>query len=182
MSVRTKLWTREEYERLVEVGAFRPEARVQLIEGEIVEMMPQRPAHATAMRRVSRALETAFPRGYDVRPQLPLSLGELSEPEPDVAVVPGSAEDYRDTHPSSAVLVVEVADTTLEFDRARKLAMYAAARIPEYWIVNLVDRMLEVYREPQGSGYRTTRPYGPGDAVAPHKAPVAEIRVADLLP
>jgi Uma2 family endonuclease len=180
MSVRTKQWTREEYDRLVAAGAFHPEDRVQLIRGEIVEMIPQSAAHATSLRRLQKALDAIFREGYDVRAQLPLALGEHSEPEPDIAVVPGSLDVYRDHHPTTAALLVEVADSSLAFDRTQKLAMYAAAQIPEYWVVNLVDRVLEVYRDPQGAAYRTALRLGPDQAVTPLAAPAARLRVGDL--
>lgn len=182
MSVRTKLWTREEYDRLVSAGAFRPEARVQLIQGEIVEMAPQSAQHATALRRLQKAMDTIFREGHDVRAQLPLVLGMQSEPEPDIAVVPGSLDEYRAHHPATAVLVVEVADTTLDFDRSRKQQMYAQAGIPEYWIVNLVNGVLEVYRDPQGSAYRTTLRLAAGETVAPLAKPAVQMKVGDLFP
>jgi len=182
MSVRAKLWTRDEYDRLVAAGAFHPEARIQLIQGEIVEMTPQSAAHATTLRRLQRAMETVFREGHDVRAQLPLALGDQSEPEPDIAVVPGSLDDYRARHPSTAALVVEIADTTLDFDRSRKQEMYARAQIPEYWIVNLVDRVLEVYRDPQGSTYRTVLRLSVGGTIAPLAAPAASLKISDLLP
>ena len=149
VGVRTKLWTREEYDRLVAAGAFHPMARLQLVQGEIVEMAPQSAGHATAIRRLQKTLETVFVDGYDVRPQLPLALSDESEPEPDLAVVEGSLEDFRHQHPARAILIVEIADSTLNFDRGRKRAIYAAAGVPEYWILNLIDGVLEVYREPR---------------------------------
>lgn len=182
MNVRTKLWTREEYDRLVAAGAFQAEARVQLIQGEIVEMTPQSAAHATAVRRLQKILDTVFSQGYDVRAQLPLALGEQSEPEPDIAVVPGSLDDYRARHPSTAALVVEIADTTLNFDRSRKQGVYARAQIPEYWIVNLADGMLEVYRDPRAATYRIALRLTPGQAIAPLAAPAVPLKIGDLLP
>jgi Uma2 family endonuclease len=181
VSVRTKLWTRDQYERLVEIGAFAPEERVQLIEGEIVEMTPQSAAHAAAIELVQHALHKAVP-ALSVRVQSPLALGAESEPEPDVAVVPGSPRTRADRHPSSAVLVVEIADTTLTFDRTRKQAIYAQARIPDYWIVNLVERVLEVYREPEGPAYRTVLRLSVGETIAPIAVPTTRIAVGDLLP
>jgi Uma2 family endonuclease len=182
MSVRAKLWTRNEYDRLVAAGAFRPDARVQLIQGEIVEITPQTAAHATALRLLQKTLDAVFREGYDVRAQLPLALGEQSEPEPDIAVVPGSLGDYSAHHPSTAALVVEIADTTLHFDRSRKQEVYARAQIPEYWIVNLVDGVLEVYRDPQASTYRTALRLTPGEAITPLAVPAAPLKISDLLP
>ncbi len=181
MSVRTKLWSREEYDRLVAAGAFRPEARVQLIQGEIVEMTPQSAAHAAAVELAQSVLQALGPE-YFIRVQLPLVLGAESEPEPDLAVVAGPPRTRADHHPTTAVLVVEVADTTLDFDRGRKQQMYAQARIPEYWIVNLVDGMLEVYRDPQGSAYRTTLRLAPGETIAPLARPAVQMKAGNLFP
>jgi Uma2 family endonuclease len=114
--------------------------------------------------------------------QLPIALSEDSEPEPDVAVVKGAIEDYEVQHPTTAVLVVEVADSTLRFDQTRKSVMYAAAGVPEYWVLNLVDRTLDVYRSPQASGYPTLQRLGAGDFVSPVTSPAARLPVADLFP
>ncbi len=167
MSVRTKLWTRDEYDRLAAAGAFHPEAHVQLIQGEIVEMTPQSATRAAAVELTQGALQ---------------ALGTESEAEPDLAVVAGSPRTRADHHPTTAVLVVEVADTTLDFDRTRKQAIYAQAEIPEYWILNLVNRLLEVHREPQESAYQTTLRLGPGEGIVPLAAPAVQIKVSDLLP
>ena len=182
MSVRAKVWTREEYDRLVASGGFQPGSRVQLIRGEIVEMAPQGSRHATAILLTGRALGRVFAEGYSVRTQLPLAIGKWSEPEPDVAVVRGAIQDYRDRHPDTAALVVEIADSTLEFDRTHKQQVYAEAGIAEYWIVNLVDRVLEVYRDPQGAAYRDGRRFNPDEVVSLLAAPGNTVRVADLLP
>jgi Uma2 family endonuclease len=174
---------------MADAGIFAPGERVELIEGEIIAMTPQKSPHATAIWLAQEALRLAFGAGFHVRSQLPLTLGPDSEPEPDAAVVRGTAREYVDGHPTTAILVVEVADTTLEFDRGRKAAMYARAGIPEYWIVNLPDRVLEVHRDlgplpdrPAEHGYRSTRRTGSSDAVAPLSSPTAHVRVADLLP
>ena len=182
MGVWVKQWTREEYDRLAAAGAFHPMARLQLIQGEIVEMAPQSAGHATAVQRLHKALEAGFGAGYTVRLQLPLALTDESEPEPDIAVVEGSLEDFRLRHPTRAVLVVEVADSTLSFDRERKQAMYAAAGVPEYWILNLVEGVLEVYRGPRASTYDVVHRLGPDDHVSPLAAPGRQLRVAGLLP
>ncbi len=183
---RTKRWTRAEYDQLVARGAFPPGARIQLLDGEILEMTPQSPDHALAVRAVEEALRRVFTHGYDVRVQMPLGVGDDSEPEPDVAVVRGHFRDFR-THPLTAELVVEVADSSLEFDRSRKAARYASAGIPEYWIVNLVDRRVEVLRDPAGApagepGYQTQFAAGVGDTVAALLHPNHRIEVISLLP
>ncbi len=188
-SPQVRHWTREEYLRMAEAGIFAPGEWVELIEGEIVVKDPQTPPHATAVVLAQEALRTLCGPGSDARPQLPLSLGPDSEPEPDVAVVRGTPRDYVDSHPTTATLVVEVADTTLEFDRGQKAAMYARAGIPEYWIVNLPDRVLEVHRDPgplpdrpAEHGYRSTRRVAPPDTVAPLASPAGHVHVADLMP
>ena len=179
-------FTRAEYDELVERGFFQNE-RVQLIDGEIIPMSPQGPRHSTSTYKVRRALERAFGLGVVVREQAPLALSEESEPEPDVAVVPGEVDDFRDRHPRSALLVVEVADSSLALDRRAKTGLYASGGIAEYWILNLVDDVLEVYRSPRelqpGTyGYADFTRHGRGDAVAPVAAPGSSIAVADLLP
>jgi Uma2 family endonuclease len=187
MSVQPKRWTREEYERLVVLGALGPDDRVQLIDGEIVEMAPQGPGHMTAVTLAAEALRRVFLPDHSVRVQGPLALGAFSEPEPDVAVVAGDPRDYRDRHPDTAVLVVEVAEATLPFDRRRKAPIYAAAGIPEYWVVDLAGRALEVYRDPvppdgRPPAYRSVQRLGSDDHVVPLARPGGSIAVADLLP
>src|SRR5690348_15524163 len=153
-----RCWTREEYERAASLGLFGPEERLELIEGEIVtKMTPQNSRHMSGIRLAEEALRLAFPSGYDVRVQGPLALGGRNEPEPDIAVVVGSMRDYFGAHPTTAVLVVEVSDTSLAYDRTTKTGIYARAGIAEYWIINLVDRVLEVHRQ---SAPMTGRPLG----------------------
>ena len=167
---------------MAETGILRSDDRVELIDGEVLTMAPQKSPHATAVRLAEEALRAAFGVGFEVRPQLPLTLGEASEPEPDLAVVPGTPRDYRESHPTTALLVVEVAETSLAFDRSVKQALYARSGIPEYWIVDLEDRALEIYRSPHGSDYRERRTLSEADSVAPVARPEAAIAVADLLP
>ena len=181
-AVQTYRWTREAFERLGETGVLPPDARVELVNGTLVEMSPQGSQHATAIRKVEEALRNAFRDGFDVRTQLPLALSETDEPEPDVAVVPGTIDDYRDAHPSEAVLAVEVADTSLDFDRSTKLRAYARGAVPAYWILNLRDRSLEVYRTPAGDDYRTKQTFDATDTVQPSARPEHAIAVDDLLP
>ncbi|MBI4736109.1 MAG: Uma2 family endonuclease, partial [candidate division NC10 bacterium] len=130
-----------------------------------------------------------FGRGYVIRVQGPLALGPLSEPEPDVADVRGSARDYRDAHPTTAVLVVAVSDVTLHLERQQKPGLYARAGIPEYWILNLLERVLEVYRDPApipdhplGYGYRSSERLDASASVVPLSVSATPITVADLLP
>jgi len=146
--VRTRRWTRKEYERLVELGIIRDDEPIELIGGQLIVAEPKGSPHATAVELTAQALRVAFGPGWAVRAQNPIALDDESEPEPDVLVVPGTLRDYRDAHPSSAALVVEVSETTLAFDRRHKASLYARAGVADYWIVNLVDRRLEVHRHP----------------------------------
>lgn len=181
-------WTRLEYERAAELGLFGPEERLELIEGEIVQKVTKRPPHAVCTDLVDAYLRAAFPTAC-VRGQNPLAIDDVNEPEPDFAVVPGSARDYLAGHPVTAMLVVEVADTSLTYDRTTKAGLYARAGVAEYWILNLCDRLLEVHREPGpmteqplGFSYRLITRYCETDTVVPLAAPLAPMRVADLLP
>ncbi len=185
------LWrmTRVRYDRLVDVGIFGPEDRVELLDGLLVAREPQGERHATVVGLVRAALEKAFGRGYHVREEKPIALDEQSEPEPDVVVVPGRLRDYLTAHPSRPALVVEVADTSLALDRLRKGGLYARAGVSDYWVVNLIDEVLEVYRDPvrtpSGHGgwkYDSVRLLRRHAVVTPLAAPRARIRVAALLP
>lgn len=184
---RTRCWTKAEFYRLAELGVFTGQ-RAELLEGEIVVQSPQKAEHFTRTKRVARVLETHFGAGHDVRAQGPLDLGVHTEPEPDVAVVSGRLEDYEHAHPQTALLVVEVSDTTLVHDQTRKASLYARAGITDYWIVNLVAEQLEVYREPipdtsQPYGYRYARTsvYFRKATLQPLGKPDVSIPVADLL-
>jgi Uma2 family endonuclease len=184
-----RLFTRAEYQRLGDLGLFDGE-RLELIGGEIVrKVTPQHSRHAAAIRHVEEALRAAFGQGVDVRVQLPLALAEHSEPEPDVSVVPGSFRDYVDDHPKSALLIVEVADSSLRFDRGAKASLYAAAGVPEYWIVNIRERTVEVRSQPASderapfrAAYSVIVTRSEGESLAPLAAPNGSIRVVDLLP
>jgi Uma2 family endonuclease len=167
---------------MVETGILGPEDHVELLDGEIIEMSPEKSRHATAVDLALEALRAAFATGHTVRVQHPLALGEASEPEPDLAVVAGSPRDYAAGHPASALLVVEVADSSLEYDRKRKAHAYAGAGIEDYWIVNLTGACLEVYRSPSPDGYRSVATHSRDASITPLAAPDAVVRVADLLP
>jgi len=175
-------WSRAEYEHIVEVGGFQAGARLELLDGEIIDMTPQKSLHASAADLAEAALRACSWDGAYVRSQKPLALDALSEPEPDIAVVPGGARDYVDHHPTSALLLVEIADSSLDFDRKRKACAYARNAIPDYWIVNLRDRALEVHREPAGDAYQRVETLRVGQHISPVAVPDCSIPVADLLP
>jgi Uma2 family endonuclease len=185
---RSRRWTRAEYNRAIEIGVFRPGDAVELVGGELLVSEPQGSAHYTAVGLIEDALRAAFGAGWLVRSQGPIALDDESEPEPDVAVIAGTRRDYSREHPSRPVLVVEVAESSLAFDREHKGSLYARAGIADYWILNLVERLLEVYRQPVadqrirfGWRYASMEALGPGSSVAPLAAPVP-IAVSDLLP
>jgi Uma2 family endonuclease len=154
---RTRRFTRAEYDRLIELGIFQPGEEIELIGGELLVAEPQGAAHYTAIVKSTRALQAAFGPGWYVRAEGPIGLDDDSEPEPDVAVVPGDPEDYSRAHPSRPVLTLEVAESSLASDRRRKGSLYARAGLADYWVLNLIDRVLEVYREPIAD---ETAPFG----------------------
>ena len=187
--VRARRWSRSEYEWLIDQGVFRDDERLELLAGVLVVKEPQGNHHAVAVDLVLAALQRAFGTGWLVRAHAPVDLGQRSRPEPDVSVVAGSPRDYREAAPTRPVLVVEVSQTSLAIDRTRKAAIYARAGIGDYWIVNLVDGVVEVYREPAPSGphrrgwtYRSVEQFRDGAIVTPLAAPLARIEAADLLP
>lgn len=185
----TRRFSRLEYEKLIELGVFQPGEAIELLGGDLVVAEPQGAARYTAIVRTARALQAAFGPTWYVRMQGPIGLDEESEPEPDVAVVPGSVDDYGRAHPSRVALMVEVAENSLAVDRQYKASLYARAGVGDYWIVNLVDRVLEVYREPQADsaavfGWRYARmdALTAAGAVAPLAMPTASLVVSQLLP
>lgn len=187
--LQAKRWTRVEYERCVECGIFDPGDPIELIDGVLVVAEPQSAYHFTAIGLVQRTLARAFGQGWTVRPQGPIALDDTSEPEPDVAVVRGDLLDYVHAHPADPVLLVEVGLASLGFDRGPKSSLYARAGRAEYWIVNLVDRLLEVRRDPApapeaayGWDYRTVRVLRSGEVVSPLAVPDVAIAVGDLFP
>jgi Uma2 family endonuclease len=181
-------WKRTEYERLIGLGIFEGEP-IELIGGQLVVAEPHYPYHASSISAVEYAVRASLPPGWLVRTQLPVSLDDESEPEPDLVVVPGRPADYRDAHPTRPVLAIEIAESSLAFDRVQKGSLYARAGIQDYWIVNLVDRVLEVYRDPAtdapaayGWRYQSMRSLSPADVAIPLAFASMRITVADLLP
>src|SRR5947207_5190151 len=182
-------WTRHEYERLIDHGFLDEDDPIELLDGLLLVKEPQHSAHRTAVLLVAKALERAFGEGWFVQTQSPIILDDRSEPEPDVCVVRGSPRDYAAAHPSGPALIVEVAQSGLPLARGRKAAAYARAGIADYWILNLGDRVLEIYREParpgparRNWGYAANETLGADTAVTPLAAPAAHIRHARLVP
>jgi Uma2 family endonuclease len=186
--VHERSWTKAEYYRLAELGFFRGQ-RVELIGGSLMVMSPQGAPHALGLVLVTNALTSLIHLPLHVRCQLPLDLGASTEPEPDIAVVDGPPRRFGTAHPTTAVLIVEVSDTTLAYDRGRKGSLYASVGIADYWIVNLVTPQVEVYRDPvpdpaQPFGFRYAQrvEHRPGDHITPLAVPGVTIPVVDLLP
>jgi Uma2 family endonuclease len=180
-------WTAEQVYKLAELG-FLDDRRVELLDGVLYEMTIN-PPHATAVVLGLKVLMRRFGEEYTTRAQLPLDFGRRNLPEPDLAVVVGNDRDYARAHPQTALLVVEVSDVTLSKDRVLKAHIYAHAGIADYWIVNLVDRQLEIHRTPgrdpsrKGRFCYTDATVVPADGQAsPLAAPEVAIAVADLLP
>lgn len=169
---------RVEYDRLVALGTFEGE-RIELIEGALRRMSPIGPPHTSTVDDLNQLLVLALAGRARVRVQGSFAAGELSEPEPDVSILP--LGDYRSAHPSEAHLVIEVADSSLYYDRGEKAHLYAACGVPEYWIVNLVDRVVEVHREPTASGYREVTTIPKGARLRLLAFPDVELKVDEFL-
>ncbi len=170
---------RSEYDRLVDLGCFQDE-KLELLDGTLVAMSPQGAAHAYAVRKLNMLITQAIGPRALVQLQSPLAVGDVSEPEPDLALVPNL--DYSRAHPTRAFLVVEVAESSLSKDRLLKAAVYARAGIPEYWIVNLAERRIEVHRSPGSAGYAIVTTHGTTDILRPEAFADIEVAVASVLP
>ena len=177
-----KRWTREEYLGMAEKGLLGEGSRTELIDGQILDKMPQGNAHILAVKLLFYALQAAFSEESHLAVQSTLPLSDDAMPEPDLLVLRGSPRDYkgRDPDPKTDILLlVEVSDTTLAFDRADKVRLYAANGIPEYWILDLRHRTLEVRRRPIGEGYAETRILQTDETVAMGSG---TILISDVLP
>ena len=177
------------YQRMVEQGILTADDKVELLENYVVLKMPRNPRHDNAVDRIAEALFPVKPAGWRLRIQSAIALGD-SQPEPDFALARGTAADFEVRHPAPADigLLIEVADSSLLRDQRDKTRIYARAGIPVYWIINLVDRRVEVYTQPSGPtavpAYGAFQTYQPGDAVplVLDGAAVGSVPAADLLP
>ena len=182
-----RLWTRLEFEQLCRLGLFR-DRRVMLIRGVIYEEATMDPPHAIALERLCDALRAVFTKGWRHRVQMPLHVDERNDPLPDYAVLPGVPHSGSG-HPTTASLVVEVADTSLRMDVTEKAERYATAGVADYWVLDLNARQLIVFRDPVtlpaglgATAYRTRITLAAADIISPLAAPTATITVGDLLP
>jgi Uma2 family endonuclease len=178
-------FTVPQYHRMVQLGILTEDDPVELLAGWLVQKMTKNPPHRVATRLVRDALEAIIPDGWYVETQEPITLAD-SEPEPDVAIILGNTRDYLDRHPGATevALVIEVSDSTLERDRTLKQTIYAQAGIPMYWIVNLNNRTLELYSDPNDTGlYQTQQNIPQGTvAVTIDGQTIGTIEVEQLLP
>jgi len=178
-----KLWplSLEQWHRMLEGGLIGEDDRVEFLEGFIVEMAPPLPQHQSPIDVLTLHFGGRGGQGWFVRVQGPVTLAEqVSEPQPDVVVVPGTFR--HTTHPSEALLVVEVSVTTQRYDRGRKAGVYARAAFPEYWLVDVPARRVEVYTRPEDGAYRDLHTAGPGEELVPTLVDVPPLPVARLFP
>ena len=169
-------FTVDEYYRMAEAGVFPEEENVELLDGHLYVMSPIGSEHAACVDRLNRVFVRGVGENAIVRVQSPIVLTPTSEPEPDVTLLKPRTGDYADRHPrpEEVLLVVEVADTSLDFDQETKLPLYARAEIPEYWVVALRDKQVHVFRAPEGEQYTTHETYDPDDEVAARTLPALD--------
>lgn len=184
MQLEQRLWTVEDYSRMIEAGILQPEDKVELIEGQIVQMAAKGTAHGAAVRRTAELLRDLLAGQASVHTQDPIQLDNRSEPEPDVAAVRVDSLDYADHHPTpeEIYLVIEVADTTLAKDCGSKARAYAGAGIADYWVLDVSDRRLHVFREASKTGYQSEVVLGEDATVEPLSFPSLSLPVNQMLP
>jgi|ERR1041385_1276153 Uma2 family endonuclease len=169
---------RVEYDKLVALGVFGDE-RIELLDGVLVPMSPIGTRHASAVDMLTLILVRALGDRARIRVQNPFAASDISEPEPDLLVAP--LADYVTDHPDQAYLVIEVAESSLEVDRKTKLRIYAERGVPEYWIVDVLARRVEVYRDPSGGAFRTTRVFEHHEAIELLCFSDVRVRLADVM-
>jgi Uma2 family endonuclease len=184
MSVQTKhRFNVQEYYRMAETGVLKPDARVELLNGEIIDMSPIGPFHGGVVGRLDRLFNKLSKDRWLVFSQHPVRLDDHSEPQPDLLLLKPNADEYMNQHAraNDIFLLIEVSDTTLDFDQDQKLPAYGRVGISEVWIVNLADLTIEVYREPHFSGYASKTVLRAGDKATPQTFPDVALDVAALL-
>ena len=175
----TRPLRRAEYDKLVELGAFQGE-RIELLEGQLMQMSPIGPPHSSTLDKLAELCFLRLTGRARIRIQSPFAALETSEPEPDLAIVP--LGNYEKAHPNSADLIIEVAESSLAYDRGPKLEVYAQCGVHEYWIVNVVDRCIEVHRKPGGGRYWQVQIHDEASSLRCERYPDFELRAADVLP
>jgi len=181
--IQTRRWTREEYHRMAEAGILGEDDRVELLDGEIVDMSAIGTRHAGCVTRLNHLFSLRLAKRALISIQNPIQLGEYSEPQPDVVLLRLRPDFYASDHPGpeDILLLVEVAETSAVSDRAVKLPLYARAGIPEVWLVILSDRDIEIHREPSTNGYQNVTTVRPGERLSPLNFPDQEIPVEEIL-
>jgi Uma2 family endonuclease len=177
-------WTVKEYQKLGEMGFFHPEERVELISGNIIKMSAKGTAHTSATRRTATLLRELLENQAAVYTQDPIALDDNSEPEPDIAVVIIDPFDYATHHPtpSEVYLIIEVADSSLAYDRQVKAKIYARSGIADYWVLNVSDRQLHVFREPAEDAYQSEVILDETATISPLQFPAFNIAIGEMLP
>ncbi len=181
---RRRRFTVEEYYKLAEVGILAPDERVELLAGEIIRMAPIGSKHAGGVTQFAEEFSVRLGRRVTVRVQNPVRLSTGEEPEPDIAVLHRKDDGYASEHPGpgNVILLIEVADSSVGFDRRHKLPMYALHGIPEVWLGDINSRRVEVHDEPMAAGYARVRVFGVGETLSPGAFPDLEIPVSDVMP
>jgi Uma2 family endonuclease len=183
-STPVRLWTVDDYHRMIEAQILTSSDRVELLEGQILQMSPQQPPRAATTQRASDYLRNLLTGRATIRVQLPITLRPKSEPEPDVAVVRIDTDEYQESHPTpdDIFLIVEVADTTLYTDGKQKAPAYAKAGIADYWVLNVNKRQVHVFREPDGENYRQAILLNEEDTLSLVAFPEIEVSINQLFP
>jgi Uma2 family endonuclease len=176
-------FTVEKYRRMGETGILPPDARVELVEGEIVEMSPIGEPHAACVDVLDELVRGALGRTVIVRVQNPIRLDDYSEPQPDISLLKRRDDFYRHGHPrpEDVLLVIEVSDSTLAYDRQIKVPLYARAGIPEVWIVNLIDERVETFADLSGGAYRVPAAFSRGEEVQSRALAALRLGVSEIL-
>ena len=176
-------WSADQFEKLGQAGVLGEDARVELINGEMIEMAPIGSRHASAVNTLSMLLARAVGESAIVSTQNPLRLSEDSEPQPDLMLLAPKPDRYRAAlpRPQDVLLLIEVADTTVAYDRGTKLPLYARQGVPEVWLIDLDGKRLEVYREPGAAGYGRSLDLGAGDSISPAALPAVALPLRDIL-
>jgi Uma2 family endonuclease len=180
-TTKIRLWTVAEYHKMINCGILTPESRVELLEGHIVEMNPQRAPHAATTQRTSDYLKAQLSQQAHIRMQLPVTLS-TSEPEPDVAAVKIDPQAYGDRHPSPEEIffLIEISDTTLRIDRQEKALIYAKANIPEYWVLDVSNRQAYIFRNPTPKGYKSETILSDNGVINPLNFPSVSLSLTEM--
>ena len=183
VQLQRKLFTTDEYHQMIRAGVFDEDDRLELIEGAIAEMSPISPRHAGCVNRLADLLFDRVRRRAIVAVQNPIRVGERSEPQPDLALLRPRPTYYANLHPGpeDVLLIIEVGETSAEYDRSVKMPMYSRGGIAELWLVSLDDGWIEVYREPSSAGYKSTRRAMPDESIAPSAFPDVSLDVSEIV-